>query len=323
MAVDYRAENALYRTMAARKHTVERALADWSRLRVVLALRRGRTLSAAGRLLGVDHTTVARQLSGLERDFAGLLFERGPEGFTATPLGEAVVAAAERMEDEVNGLLRRLDGAATGLTGSVRLTATPYLAASILAPAVGEFLRECPGLQLELIGDNRNLDLSRREADLALRMARPDKPGLVTRRLGEIAFACYAAAEDRRSFDAQSFLVYGDESGSAPLQRYLSDLVAPERVILRSNTMQALVAATRDRLGCGLLPCFTAECDPALRRVRVPYAMPPLTLWLVYHEDLKRSPRVRAAIAFIDKVMAAHREVLVPTDFPFDPFDRR
>ncbi|WP_453948195.1 LysR substrate-binding domain-containing protein [Bradyrhizobium sp. USDA 377] len=93
--------------------------------------------------------------------------------------------------------------------------------------------------------------------------------------------------------------------------------------MLRSNTMQALITAVQGGVGCGLLPCFAAERDPALRRVRVPHAMAPLTLWLVYHEDLRRSPRVRAAVAFIDKVMADHREVLVPADFPFDPLDRR
>jgi DNA-binding transcriptional LysR family regulator len=305
--------------MAARKHTAERALGDWDRLRVVLALWRGGTLSAAARALGVDHTTVARRLDGFERDLGAPLFERGPEGFAATPLGEEVLGAAERMEDEVTGLLRRLDGAAGGLTGLVRLTTTPPLAALLFAPALGGFLRAHPGLQVELVGDNRGLDLSRREADLAVRLSRPEVPGLVARRLGEIALACYAAAADPRPFEVQPFLAHEDATGPAAPQRYLSALVPPERMVLRSNTTQALLEAARAGLGCAVLPCFVGEGDPALRRVPAPSAMPPMTLWLLYHEDLRRSPRVRAAVAFIDEVIAASGAALAPAGFPFDP----
>lgn len=305
--------------MAARERTTEPVLADWDRLRVVLALRRGGTLSAAGRALGVDHTTVARRLEGLERDLGAPLFERGPEGFAATPLGEEVLTAAERMEDAATGLLRRLDGAAGGLTGSVRLTTTPFLAASLFAPALGGLLRAHPGLRVELLGVNRGLDLSRREADLTVRMSRPEVPGLVARRLGGIAFACYAAADDPRPFEAQPFLAYEDASSGAPLQRYLSGLAAPERIALRSNTLQALLAATHAGLGCAVLPCFAGEGDPALRRVPAPRAMPPVALWLLYHEDLRRSPRVRAAVAFVDGVIAANRAALEPAGFPYDP----
>jgi DNA-binding transcriptional LysR family regulator len=305
--------------MAARKHTTERALGDWDRLQVVLALRRGGTLSAAARALGVDHTTVARRLDGFERDLGAPLFERGPEGFAATPLGEEVLGAAERMEDEITGLLRRLDGAASGLTGLVRLTTTPPLAALLFAPALGGFLRAHPGLQVELVGDNRGLDLSRREADLAVRLSRPEVPGLVARRLGEIALACYAAAGDPRPFAAQRFLAHEDATGPAAPQRYLAALVPPERMVLRSNTTQALLEAARAGLGCAVLPCFVGEGDPALRRVLAPCAMPPMPLWLLYHEDLRRSPRVRAAVAFIDEVIAARGAALAPAGFPFDP----
>ena len=166
MAVEPCAGHAYVRAMAAQKHTAGQGLADRDRLRIVLALRRGGTLSAAGRLLGVDPTTVARQLDGLEREFGAPLFERGPKGFAATPLGEEVLTAAERMEDAANGLLRRLDGAAAGLTGSVRLTTTPLLANLLFAPALGGLLRTHSRLQVELVGVDRSLDLSRREADL-------------------------------------------------------------------------------------------------------------------------------------------------------------
>ena len=317
MAVDPGAEHAKVCAMRARKHTA--ALAQWDRLRVLLALRRGGTLSAAGRTLGLDHSTVARQLEAIERELGAPLFERGPDGFTVTPLGEEVLGAAERMDEEIARLLRRLDAAPDGLTGLVRLTTTPYLASALFAPALGAFMQKHPGLQLELVGDNRSFDLSRREADLAVRMSRPEVPGLVARRLGDIAFACYAAAADGRPFDSQLFLGYQDASGNALLQRYLSDLVPAERIVLRSNTMHSLLDAARAGIGCAVLPCLAGEEDPRLRRVPAPRAMPPLTLWLLYHEDLRRSPRVRAAVDFVDAVITANRAALVPERFPFDP----
>lgn len=298
---------------------MEQALADWDRLRVMLALRRGGTLSAAARSLGVDHTTVARRLEGFERDLGAALFERGPEGFTATPLGEAVLATAERMEGEVHGLLRRTDGVAGGLAGPVRLTTTPHLAASLFAPALGGLLRDHPGLRMELVGDVRSLDLSRREADLAVRLVRPDAPGLVARRLGAVAFACYAAAGDPRPFEAQDFLAYEDPAGTTAMQRYFATLVPAGRVVLRANTMETLREAARAGLGCMVLSCLAGEGDATLRRVPAPRAMATMPLWLVYHEDLRRSPRLRAAADFAEAAVAARREALLPPGFPFDP----
>jgi len=154
MALDRARKHAKDCAMRARKHTA--ALVQWDRLRVLLALRRGGTLSAAGRALGLDHSTVARQLEAIERELGAPLFERGPDGFTVTPLGEEVLGAAERMDEEVASLLRRLDAAPDELTGLVRLTTTPYLASALFAPALGAFMQKHPGLQLELMGDNRS-----------------------------------------------------------------------------------------------------------------------------------------------------------------------
>jgi DNA-binding transcriptional LysR family regulator len=313
------AVQALDRAVPERKHTAARLLTDWDGLRVVLAVHRGGSLSAAARTLGVDHTTVARHISAFERHLGSPLFERGPNGFVANSLGESVIATAEHVEDEVTGLLRRIEGAADYLSGIVKLTTTASLASLLFAPALGRFIGAHPGLRIELVGDNRNLDLSRREADLAVRLARPEAPALITRRLGDYAMACYAAIDDPRPFDDQTFLAYEDAFDIVAPQRYLSALMPPDRMALRTNTTEALIQATRAGLGCAVLPCLVAERDPALRRVPAPRAMPVMTLWLVYHEDLRRSPRVRAAAAFVIEAVAARQADLVPAAFPFDP----
>jgi DNA-binding transcriptional LysR family regulator len=143
-------------------------------------------------------------------------------------------------------------------------------------------------------------------------MAHPTDPSLVAKRLGSLAFACYAATTDHRTFDTIDLLAYGDDSGSGLLEQFLLDLVPRERIVMRSNSMQALLVAVRTGAGCCLLPCFSAEGDPALRRVSTPHKMAPLPLWLVYHEDLRRSPRVRVAVSFVEEVVNNNRNALVP-----------
>ena len=317
--MDLRVVHALDRAMPARKYTAPRLLADWDGFRVVIAVYRGGTLSAAARALGVDHTTVARRIGAFERDLGSPLFERGSSGLVPTALGESVIAAAERVEDEVIGLLRQIEGTANHLSGIVRLTTTASLATMLFAPALNSFLREHSGLRIDLVGDNRNLDLSRREADLAVRLARPETPALIVRRLGDYAMACYAAIDDLRPFANQTFLAHENAFDDAAPSRYLLGLVSPDRIVLRSNTSEALIQAARAGLGCAVLPCLVGEDDPTLRRVPAPRAMPLMPLWLTYHEDLRRSPRVRAAAAFVTKAVAARQVDLVPASFRFDP----
>ncbi|REG28343.1 DNA-binding transcriptional LysR family regulator [Paracoccus versutus] len=288
--------------MPAQK-TPELRAPKWDRLRTVLALGRHGTLSAAARALGVDHSTVARHLESLEQDLGARLFERAADGFRITVLGEEVMRSAERMDAEVHGLLRRAEGAAASLTGLVRMTTPPFLAAKLFAPALPAFFRRYPGLRLELLGESRNLDLYRREADVAVRLSRPREPGMVVRRIGEIRFACYAAASDPRPFEVQDYLTYDDGSGHETARRHLETMVPSERILLRSNATHTLLEAARAGSGCALLPCLAAEGDASLRELAMPQPLPAMPLWLSYHEDLRRSPRLRAAVGFMEEVV--------------------
>lgn len=304
--------------MPVQKST-DNPLGAWDQLRYALALSRHATLSAAARVLGVDHTTMARRIEALEHALGRPAFERTQDGFTLTPLGATIIAAAERMEAELQSLARRIDGADPALTGRVRLTTTGYFAAQLFAPALAAFRHAHPGLDIELIAENRNLDLSRREADLALRMSRPDAPGLVARRLAQVGFACYAAATDPRPFAEQDFLAYDDSMANARVQRFLLSLIPESRIVLRANVLQSLIQAARAGLGATMLPCLAGEREPGLRRVPTPRAMPPADFWLLFHQDLRRSPRLRAAIGLVESVIATHRAALLPAGFPFDP----
>jgi len=291
--------------MAAKKHTDEAGRIKWDSLRIMLALGRAGSLSGAARALGVDHTTIARHLQNLEEEIGAPLFAKSAEGFAATSEGEEILLAAAHMEEEMLSLARKLDGAAEKPSGPVRLTAPPFFCSYLPKFLPPDFCSAYPNLQLELIGDSRRLDLSRREADAAIRLARPQEPELVARRLGEMRFAWYAAAGDGRAFAEQNFLAYDETAGHEALLAGFNEIAPVERVILRSNMTQTLLEAARAGLGCAVLPCFAGDNDAALRRITAPGEIAPLPLWLVYHEDLRKSPRLRAAVRLIDIMLAA------------------
>jgi DNA-binding transcriptional LysR family regulator len=294
------------------KRTSSSNLPRWDHLRVVSVIARSGTLTAAAAELGLDHTTVARQLSSLEKELGTLLFERSRLGLVATPFGEEVIAVCDDMESEVNGLLRRMDGETANLTGSVRLTATIFLASSIIAPAMGKFLQLHPGLDIDLIADDRALDMSRREADVGLRLSRPQAPGLVGRKVGTIAFNWYVSATHPQTDDELAWLVYQDAAGTSPLMRHMLAATQNERITLRSNSMHALIDAVRFGAGCSLLPCLIGDHDTMLRRAQVPHKPLSLPLWITYHGDLRRSPRIKAVSNFLATLIAERQAELDP-----------
>lgn len=281
---------------------------------MVGVIARSGTLTAAATELGLDHTTVARQLSSLEQELGTQLFERSRLGLVATPFGEEVIAACDGMESEVNGLLRRMDGVTASLTGSVRLTATFFLASSVIAPAMGEFLRAHPGLDIDLIADNRALDMSRREADIALRLSRPKTAGLVGRKVGTIAFDWYVSAKHPQLGDEPAWLVYQDAAETSPLMRHMQVATKSGHITLRSNSMHALIEAVRAGAGCSLLPCLIGDQDRAFRRAEVLHNTLSMPLWITYHEDLRRSPRIKAVANFLATLIAERQAELEPLD---------
>ena len=294
------------------KRTTASGLPRWDHLRVVGVIARSGTLTAAAAELGIDHTTVARQLSSLEQELGSPLFERSRLGLVATPFGEEVIAVCDGMESEVNGLLRRMDGVTTGLTGSVRLTATFFLASSVIAPALGELLRLHPGLEIDLIADDRALDMSRREADIALRLSRPKAPGLVGRKVGSIAFDWYVSAQHPGLDEEPAWLVYQDATGTSPLMRHMLATTKSGRITLRCNAMHALIEAVRAGAGCSLLPCLVGNHDRTLRRAEVPLKPLSMPLWITYHADLRRSPRIKAVANFLAALIAQRQADLEP-----------
>jgi DNA-binding transcriptional LysR family regulator len=287
---------------------------DWGHLRFFLELARTGSLSRAANRLGVDRNTVARRVGALEEELGLPLFERGPQGWTRTAAGDELAALATRVEEDVLAIARHADARDTALSGTVRLTTATHLAAFLLVPALPRLRERHPGLVLEVAADQRTFDLTRREADLALRFGRPRDAGLVTRKLSDVAYGLYAGtayAAGRRSvdLDRDAFVGFDDSLAGVPQERWLARVAPGRRVVFRSNSTASLQAAARAGMGVAVLPCFVAEHDPALVRLDGPQPVNH-ELWLLVHGDLRRTPRVRAVIEWVDALVERARPVL-------------
>lgn len=277
---------------------------DWDDLRVFLELARTGSLSAAARALGLSHATVGRRVASLEESLGRPLIERRADGYVLTPDGEAVRDLADGMDERALAILRR-GGREEGLVGTVRLTTTQALADLFVAPRLGPLRARHPGLDLELVVDNRSLSLARREADVAIRLARPQSGELFVRKLAAFGYALYAAP------GAPDALIANDDSlADLPESVWLSRHFSGKRIAFRSNSVQAQVAAAKAGFGVALLPCWLVNGEPGLERL--PAISPPPTreMWLAVHRDRKDVPRVRAVIDHIAAVFEAERSLL-------------
>src|SRR3954470_4111321 len=163
-----------------------RRMLDWDDLRVVLAVARGGTLSAAARALGITQPTVGRRIDGFERAVGARLFQRRPSGYVLTAAGRAVAGHAERIEREALAAERAITGRDAGLQGAVRITASEWLIARVIGPVLAGLIDRHRGLVIDLIADPRHLNLARREADIALRPRPFEQQAVHHRRLVRI-----------------------------------------------------------------------------------------------------------------------------------------
>lgn len=275
---------------------------QWEDVRYFLALTRAGSLSGAARTLDVEHSTVARRVETLEQALGLRLFDRLPRGWRLTTEGENMVALAERMEDEAFAFERAAVGAGA-LGGTVRLSVPPSLASVFLVPRLAARRERWPGIALEVVGELREANLSRREADLALRLGRPRAQGLVVRSLGKIGFGLYARAGYAERAEADwEFIGFDDSLRHVPHQKWLEQLAGKRPFALRSNDLIALHGAARMGLGVACLPHYQVRDDAELVPVAAAGTPPARDVWLVLHADVRRSPRVRAIADLVSEI---------------------
>jgi DNA-binding transcriptional LysR family regulator len=240
------------------------------------------------------------------------LFLRTPERLQLTTAGLRLLPHAERIEGQALEAEREVLAADARLEGSLRVTATDGLIHHVLLPALAEFRREHPRLTIELRADVRLLDLSRREADVAVRLVKPKEPALIARRLGELRWSLFASQAylDRRgsprslsALSAHDFIGFEAALDDLPQTKWLRRAVPAPRYVVRANTTTAQVLACAEGHGIALLPAFVAPAEPRLKQLLSRSAMPTRELWAVIHSDLRTNARTVAFVAWLTRVV--------------------
>ncbi|AZN72075.1 LysR family transcriptional regulator [Georhizobium profundi] len=293
---------------------------NWDDVRIFLAVaRRGQILSAA-RTLGINHATVSRRLTALEKALGARLVLRRTNGCELTGEGEAFVEAAERMEAAMLTAQAGFLGQDAALSGTVRIGAPDGFGISFLAPRLGRLLTRYPGLHLQLVPVPRVFSLSRREADIAITVERPDQGRVVARKLVDYSLGFYAsrgyvaehgipqAIEELRQ---HRLIGYVEDLVFSRVLNFAEELPRDVRATFEISSAVGQAEAVRSGAGIGILHDFTARHDPDFVHVLRGHIFK-RAYWIVYHENARGVARVKAVSDFVMEEVAAARDGFLP-----------
>lgn len=284
---------------------------DWNDLRCFLLAAQAGTLAGAARAAGVQHTTIGRRLTALERSLGVSLFLRGPDGLTLTPLGEELLPLAQKAERD---MLAIRDFVASR-RNCVRL-ALPSGFVGVFADDLARLAHEHPELSVETISGSRPADLERGDADLALRIGPIHDQDLVARSLGDVGVSLYASPRylhdhaapiDLQDLSAHRLIAFGAELSALPSARWLEAHAGRATVVLRTNEMATMLEAAASGAGLAVLPCMLADHDARLVRL-TPQVLATRGLSLVYRREQRGNRPVRTVAAFLIEALRARAE---------------
>jgi DNA-binding transcriptional LysR family regulator len=286
---------------------------SWDEFRLVKAISDSGSLGGAADILGLNHSTVFRRLAALETTVGLRLFERSRDGYRPTGAGEEMIALATTMADSIVEFERRVAGRDVKPTGQLRVTTIEAVGQHLLPAIMAQFRAQSPGVIIDLILSNQVLNLSRRDADVAIRVTNDPPETLVGRRICAVRFAIYYRRDLVASLgpvEATPFIGFGENFGPAPARRWIETHIHPGRLAARVNSTLNMRELAILGVGAALLPCFLGDASSALIRLGRPLADLDLGLWILTHSDLRRSARVRAFMDFAGAELAKHRRAL-------------
>jgi DNA-binding transcriptional LysR family regulator len=288
---------------------------EWDDLKHFLAVARAGSLANAARQLKTSPATVGRRVAAIEGRLGARLFDRRQTGYTLTETGAAILDKAEEVEEAVLSVERAALGRDLHVSGRVRLATSDELAANVITPHFSEFRRCYPRILLEVVARHDLVNLSRREADVALRTARPEHRNLVVRRAGWwkcalYAARSYAAAHDLkpgiRNFSNLSIITWTEEFAHLRGGPWFAEHAPDAIVALQANSRRIQYGACKAGIGLAILPCLSADHDPDLIRLLPPEQVFVADLYLATHRDLARTARVRAVLDFLHQSISVH-----------------
>jgi len=286
---------------------------NWNDLKYFLALHREGTLNGAADKLKVNSTTVARRIQQLELDLGCRLFHRHNGRYILSEDSSQMLQIATELEQQFNMIGQHLGNRDQALSGSLRVTSVSTFINGYLLSRIGEFQRRYPNIQLELIADSSQLSLSRREADIAIRMGRPDSGNLVISKLTDIAYAVYDKPDvnNDRSLEEQQWICLDEQYADLAESRWVNKHYKNVSTVLRTNVGLGSVEAVRQGIGIAYLPCFLAS-SYQLTQLSQPQAL--RELWLLQHPELTQLARSRAFIEWLRNQLEVDRDLFAGGD---------
>ncbi|MDX8399946.1 MAG: LysR family transcriptional regulator [Gallionellaceae bacterium] len=286
---------------------------DWNDIKIFLALARNGSVRAAASKLEVSHSTVARRIDSLEEELGVRLFERLTTGFEITLTGEDVLAIAEGVENEIGKLERRVLGRDQRLEGNIRLTTVDFLATHFLMPHLAEFSRLYPEINLEVVTTYEVLDMSKREADVALRFAKKPPEHLIGKHVATLSTAAYASNKYLKlnplgEGSPACWIGYNSELPHPKWIKETNYPHLPARGVFESVLIQ--LEAAKAGMGIGMLPCFIGDSEPSLCRLPPGLPKPAYELWILTHRDVRATARLRVFTKFLATAIAGESKRL-------------
>jgi len=286
---------------------------DWTLIQSFLAVAEAGSYSGAARMTRHSQPTIGRHVQQLQEQLGTVLFQRAAKGYALTETGMALMKHANDMQMAAAQISMVAEGGAEEIAGTVRITASEIVATYMLPEILAALMRDQPELQIELVATNSTENLSLREADIAVRMVRPQQPELISRKLGEIPVGLFAAqsyldhaGELMRVEDFLDHTVIGYDQSPIMLQA-MKDLGIPasrEDFKFRIDDQVAYFEAMVAGVGIGAMQSFLAR-DRGLVPVLPDILIPPLPVWLTAHQELRTSARVRCVFDFLAERLAA------------------
>jgi len=288
---------------------------DWDDIRYFLAVSRTGSIRGAAAKLGVNHSTVSRRISQLEQQLGVRLFDKLPSGYVITPAGEEIVSFAHQMEEQTSALERKVFGRDTALSGDLRVTLPEALATHLLMRDFEKFAQTYPGINIELVISDEEFSLSKREADVAIRVTNGSPPEhLVGRRLLAYYRCIYASREYMTTHDVinqPETLRWIGWDDSMQLPQWVKTSEFPKSPIQHQvNHVLTQFAAAKAGLGISMLPCFLGDPEPSLQRLPGAMVQQSRDIWLLTHRDLRQTARVRAFTEFMADAIRSYQALL-------------
>src|SRR5271165_1021451 len=292
---------------------------SWDEFRLVKAIADSRSLAGAAALLGLNHSTVFRRLGALEARVGAPLFERSRFGYDPTAAGDEMIALANLMAESIMEFERRVAGRDARPTGRLKVTTVEAIGQRFMPAILAQFQGQNPGVVIDLILSEQELNLSRRDADVAIRVTNDPPETLVGRRLCAVRWAIYyrrdlVGALGSQPLESAPFIGFGENFGPPAGRRWTETHVRPGRVVGKVNSILNMRELAIQGMGAALLPCVLGDVSPALVRLAPPLAELEAGLWILTHSDLRRSARVRAFMDFAGAEMAKQRRLLEGAD---------